>query len=432
MFFRNLLKIFLRFFCQAALRKYHPFIIAVTGNTGKTSTKEAIFTLLKEKFKNARATPKNFNTDIGVPLAILGLEDARRNLLKWIKNFLRALRILIIDDRNFPKCLVLEIAADKPGEIAYFAKFLPIDIGIVTTIGRHPVHLEFFPNRDRLIEEKAYLAKGIKRSGSAILNKDDADVSKMASLVKKGVKILFYGKNQQADIRFSEPEYNLENGKILLKSQFWYQDQKFDLVLQNIIGEGNLYAISAALACGVLLDISLEEGIGILEKKLSSPLGRMKLIQGIKESLIIDDTYNASPLSYFNALECVNNLKIQGRKIVVLGDMAELGEDSDIVQQKVVNQAMSFADVIVCVGPKMKNAFMALKKKAKFLGKYYGQDESPKAVSLLTKIIQLNDLVFIKGAQVMRMERIVKNLMKNPESAKDMLVRQEEHWINKP
>lgn len=149
-FFQKLLAILSR----AALRKYRPIVIGVTGSVGKTSTREAIFAVLKTKYR-VRRSEKNYNTEIGVPLTILGISHCGRNIFRWISAFIRVAIRVLIRDQNFPEILVLEMAADRPGDIEYLVKLAPPFVGVITAIGEIPVHVEFFAGPRAIAEEKA-------------------------------------------------------------------------------------------------------------------------------------------------------------------------------------------------------------------------------------------------------------------------------------
>ncbi len=430
---RAILKRFLRFSAKWAVKKYKPFIIAITGNTGKTSTKEAVYWIAKSKYTKTAKTYKNLNTDIGVPLSILGLEDARRNIWKWFKNFLRIIYILFRESKKFPHCFVLELAADKPGEIKYFTEFLPFHIGIVTSIGEHPVHLAFFPSRDSLISEKTWVVRGIQSGGVAILNRDDESVAQMAHQALNKAKVLFYGKSPQADIQIQSIKISLTpTGKALTTIQLRYKAQAFQCALKDNLSIASAQSIAAALACGIALGVPIKEGIQILEKR-SRPLpGRMRVIAGLNDSLIIDDTYNASPLSYINALDTFASLAWRWQKIAILGDMAELGQDSQDIHFNTLKKAAGIADIIFCVGPKMNLSLQRLQKKGLTANKkIYWANDSATAAPILKKYVNIysQSLFLVKGAQATRMEKIVKALMARPKQSRKLLVRQEKRWL---
>ena len=428
MLFRKIIRFWLRFFSRWYIIKYQPIIIGITGNTGKTSTKEAIYRVLKQKKIPLRKTPKNLNTDIGVPLAILGLNDARRSMIKWLYNFSKAL-LLVTYDKQPPQYLILELAADRPGEIEYFIKFLPIKIGIVTTIGKDPVHLEFFSSRDRLISEKAWLVKGVQKSGTVILNKDDQDVIAMKKLAKGGIKILSYGKTSKSDLLvLKHKSFLAKNAKFYTETEFKFQNQIYHLKIPNTISNSSSYSVMPALLCGFTLGISLKDGIKALEQKVFLPPGRMKTIKGLRGTTIIDDTYNASPLSYHNALDSMADIDInKGRKILIMGDMAELGKKSLDIHKETLKKAIKFADVIICLGEQM--IFNLTKSDFIRLSKINIAKNHQEAINIAKQIMREGDIILVKGAQAMRMEKIVKGLMKSPEHAKKLLVRQEKYWI---
>src|SRR3989338_6438454 len=127
---------------RAVLRKYHPHIIAVTGSVGKTSTKDAIYTVLSSKFF-VRKSEKSFNSDVGVPLTILGCKNAWNNPFLWAKNLLEGFALLILKN-HYPKWLVLEVGADRPGDIRKLARWLKPDVVVITALPDVPVHVEFF------------------------------------------------------------------------------------------------------------------------------------------------------------------------------------------------------------------------------------------------------------------------------------------------
>ncbi|TRZ82467.1 hypothetical protein D4R86_01670 [bacterium] len=427
--FRKIIRFWLRFFSRWYIIKYHPIVIGITGNTGKTSTKEAIYRILKQKRICLRKTPKNLNTDIGVPLAILGLDDARRNIIKWLHNFSKAL-LLIIHDKQPPQYLILELAADRPGEIKYFTRFLPINIGVVTAIGKDPVHLEFFPNRDRLIDEKAWLVRGIQNKGTAILNKDDQDIIAMKELIKNGVTILSYGKTSKSDLLvLKHKSFLAKDTKFYTEVKFKFQSQIYHLKLPNTISNNSFYSTMPALLCGFILGVSIKDGIKALEQEAFLPPGRMKIIKGLKETTIIDDTYNASPLSYHNALASIANINInKGKKILIMGDMAELGKKSLDIHKEILKKALNSADIIICLGKQMTSALSSINlTKSDFVNIAKDHQE---AIGIAKQVVRKGDIILVKGAQVMRMEKIVKALMKSPEQAQKLLVRQEKYWIN--
>jgi UDP-N-acetylmuramoyl-tripeptide--D-alanyl-D-alanine ligase len=416
---RKIIKYLLRIACRIVFKKHNPFIVAITGNAGKTTTKEAVFSILKENFGEVRSTKENLNTDIGVPLGILGLNNAKNNLWEWTKNGFKLL-FLLFGNKNFPKYLVLELAADKPKEIEYFMKFIPVDIGIITTIGEDPVHLEFFPNKNRLIEEKSWLARGIKREGVVILNNDDAEVFKMKDVVPTNAKLLLYGSRMGIDksaegstiVSFSGPKIGIdEKGHCPFSEiSFFYNKTIAQGRFNNIVGNGYAYAFAASIACGISLGIPISKSVRILERKFLPLAGRLNVINNNKVR-IIDDSYNASPISYYNALDvmaCLGSACVSAREILILGDMAELGSKSDQIHKGVLERALKVADIIILVGEAMEKA--SKNKRVNRDKILYIKKNSSDALVVIKKIVKSNDIILIKGSHAMEMNLIVEGL----------------------
>ena len=147
---------------RGILWKYNPKIIAVTGSVGKTSTKDAVYTVLKNE-GSIRRSEKSFNSEFGIPLSIIGEKSGWGSLFAWILIIFSGIGKILIRDDKYPKTLVLEVGADKPGDISSVAKWLKPDVVVITRFPEIPVHIEFFPTLDSLIEEKISLAKYMKK-----------------------------------------------------------------------------------------------------------------------------------------------------------------------------------------------------------------------------------------------------------------------------
>ena len=184
---------------KLVLRKYKPKIIAITGSVGKTTTKDAVYTALLP-FTYVRKSAKSFNSDIGIPLAILGLPNAWSDAPKWLSNILAGL-LLIIRKESYPKWLVLEIGADHPGEIERVMRWLHPDISVITRIGEVPVHVEHYRSVRDVAREKSFLARGVKKDGFLILNADDKDVMSFKELSNAPVST--FGIREAADVKGS-------------------------------------------------------------------------------------------------------------------------------------------------------------------------------------------------------------------------------------
>lgn len=413
------------------MKKYCPKVIGITGSVGKTSAKEAIYTVLSSKFK-VRKNIKNYNNEIGLPLTIIGLESPGASVGGWLRVFLKAISLIIFRQQEYPKFLVLEMGVDRPGDMAYLTSFVKCYLGVVTAIGEIPVHIEFFGSVDNLVREKARLVESLLPDGAAILNYDDKLVLAMkkntsAKIITCG---LYKGADAQAiEISFSEGEWLLDNGSIGTSFKVVYQGNIVPVRLFNIIGYQQIYAALAAVAVGLSLEMNLLEIVEALKTYQPLP-GRTKLLKGIKNTLILDDSYNAAPLSVKAALKVLKELKVNGdgRKIAVLGDMLELGEYSENAHREIGEMAAGIVSLLFTIGDKSKFIAEEAIKKGMDKNSILVYNDSFEAGRELQKIIKEDDLILIKGSQGIRTERVVEEIMAEPQLAKELLVRQEEKW----
>jgi UDP-N-acetylmuramoyl-tripeptide--D-alanyl-D-alanine ligase len=418
------------FEARRVIKKYHPKIIAVTGSVGKTSTKDAIFAVLSPS-RYVRKSEKSFNSEIGVPLTILGCDNGWNNPFTWFSNVLHGLS-LIVFKHEYPDWLVLEVGADRPGDIKSLTSWLKPDIAVVTRFGKTPVHVEYFKNREELIEEKSYLVKALRRDGSAILNYDDEDVRAFGDYTES-TKI-FYGFDGGV-IKASHYHILTEkNGKGNFPTGIGfsvdYAGISFDVELFGSLGKHHVYPALVALAVGYVQGLSAEEMQLALKNHIPS-LGRMHLIDGIKGSLIIDDTYNASPVATVEALHTLQTLEKVARKIAILGDMMELGAHSSEAHKEIGVIAAKSCDILVAVGVRSRRIAESAIDSGMSEKNVYQFDTSQEAGSFIQNMIAEGDVVLVKGSQSMRMEQAVKEIMAEPEQAGELLVRQEEEWLER-
>ena len=423
--FKNALVSILKILAQATLWRYKPVIIGITGSVGKTSSKEAIFAVLKNKF-NVRKNLKNYNNELGVPLTVIGQETGGNSIFYWLK-VLSVGFFGIIYTKNYPNILVLELGADKIGDISYLVSFIHCQVGVITAIGEIPVHVEFFQGADHVAQEKAALIKSLDKNGWAILNFDDERVKAMAG--KTQAKIFGYGFNEKADLRALNFEEHLENlAEAGVNFKVDYKGSNVPVRLKEILGIHQLCPILAAIAVGLTFKMNLVE-ISQSLKNYQPPAGRLRLLKGIKNSWVIDDTYNASPSSTLAALEVL--AKTKGRKIAALGDMLELGSFTEEAHRQVGAKAAKSVDLLLTVGE--RTLFVADQARRNSLSEdqilHFANSEE--AARFLQDLVRAGDVVLAKGSQSMRMEKIVKEIMAEPQRAGELLVRQDKAWLKK-
>ena len=427
---KKILIFILKILAQAALWRYKPLIIGVTGNVGKTSTKEAIYAVLKEKF-SARRNIKNYNNEIGAPLTILGQVSGGKSWWQWLKIFLIGF-FEIFYTKDYPKILILEMGADKIGDISYLTDFIKCHAGVITAIGAIPVHVEFFQSVDQVAREKSNLIRNLDKSGWAVLNYDDERVRAM--MKKTSAQIFTYGFDEQADLRASNFEQHLDNlNEAGISFKVDYQGSNVPIRLKDIYARHQVYSILAGMAIGLIFKMNLVE-IGEALKNHQSPVGRLHLLRGIKNTWIIDDTYNSSPVACEGALKTLGEIKcrVEGcRKIAVLGDMLELGKHTIEAHKNIGRLAKENAEAVIVVGQRAKNIAEGAREAGMRADSIFECVDSRGAGEFLKTFVQKNDIVLIKGSQGMRMERTVEQVMLGQDSKEKLLVRQDKEWLDK-
>lgn len=427
-FFKKTITYILRIESKLVLLKYKPKIVAITGSVGKTSTKDAVFAMLKES-TYVRKSEKSFNSEIGLPLTILGCPNGWSSPLVWFKNIFKGLW-LIIYPHKYPTWLVLEVGIGKPGDMKKTASWLKSDVVIMTAIGETPVHIEFFNSRNHLIEEKSMLIKTLKKDGLLILNKDDEAIMGMKSKTKS--KVVTYGFNEGADLRGTSDTIFYGEKEIPEGIIFRIEEggNSLPVIIDGVFGRNHIYAALATLALSHGLKLNMINAVNAL-KNYEVPPGRMRLLKGINETMIIDDTYNSSPFACEFGLKTLKEVKNKGRKIAVLGDMLELGKHTKEAHENIGKIAKENADVLMVVGQRAEAIKSGAIEAGMNMEYIYDFPNSYNAGEFLKTFIKKDDLIFIKGSQGMRMERAVAAILFDQENILKLLVRQDREWMAK-
>ncbi len=414
------------------LRRHQPKVIAITGSVGKTSTKEAIRAVLQDHYF-VRASQYNYNNELGVPLTIIGGVVAGKNIWQWSKVILRGLVYAVLPLR-YPQILILEMGADKPGDIKYLTQLAPADIGIVTYIGDQPVHVEFFRDVEQLAQEKLVMYKHLPKKAWAIVNLDES-YSKAFLPKLKNQNLTVSVDHDQADLQAVDIDYSAqpeaERGALVagLRFKIRYQGNMVPCFIPGVIGRPAVYAALFALAVGSIHQINLVDSAKALQRYYQAPPGRMRLILGMRNSLIIDDSYNASPAAVREALTVLHHLQIAGKKIACLGNMEELGVQSKrahtLIGQKIaalqLDALFTFGDKAEGIATAALDAGMSAKQIQICATREI-------MIEQLQQMLHAHDVVLIKGSQRMRFEKIVVAVMANSSMAKVSLARQYGNW----
>lgn len=339
-------------------------VIGLTGSAGKTTTKEEIAFLLSH-FAKTYATAGNHNNQIGVPQSLCELDmDARY--------------------------AVIEMGMSSKGEISHSVSLVKPDIAVVTNV--YPMHIEFFPNFEGIANAKAEIFEGLPAQGGiAIINEDTnfADILK-AEAIKHNAKIITFGKNTHPTDNFTTQEQ----------------------------GEQYLYNAWCALTVVQALGLDVNKAASYI-KDFGALDGRGKhhtlAIHGGKYTLI-DDSYSGQPEAMKLGIEALDKSQTKGRKIVVLGKMAELGDTSKARHIEIGKLlANSSIDVVVGVCPEMKDMLAQLPANKQ---QYYFENKDQVADFLLNKLLQNNDTVLIKGARYSsKLYQVTEELLKKGSAA---------------
>ncbi|MEK7060560.1 MAG: UDP-N-acetylmuramoyl-tripeptide--D-alanyl-D-alanine ligase [Patescibacteria group bacterium] len=425
--FKYLITFMLAAFARAVVRRYKPRIVMVTGSVGKTSTKDAVAAVLAERFYIWKSE-KNFNTEFGVPYTILGLGAGNpfENPLLWFTVFKRALVLLFLPN-HYPNMLVLEVGADKPGDLSRILRIVAPDAVVVTRLPEIPVHVEAYDSPEAVREEEFSPAYSLSAGAPLIVSIDDQYA--LDGAVRTSARILSYGVSDDAMVSIRDAGFYESEGKILgMKASVVVNGEKENLVVKGSVGTAQLLPAAAALATASAFDIPLSEALKSLNN-YEPPPGRGRLLAGKNGSIIIDDSYNASPAAVEEALATLKSFPPPAggrtRRIAVLGDMLELGRYSVMEHERIGALARGSADLVVAVGIRAR-AF------ANGSGtEVMTFNSASAAAAALPALAREGDVILVKGSQSIRMERVVEALLANPSDA-SLLVRQEREWKRRP
>lgn len=425
---RNVLISVLQAESKLVLLKYKPKIIVITGSVGKTSTKDAIYAVLSQ-ISYVRKSEKSYNSELGLPLTILGVPNGWNDPAIWIKNILKGLWLFIYPHK-YPKWLILEVGVGKPGDMKRTASWLKTDAVVITSIPETPAHIEFFDSRKHLVEEKSGLIKTLKKDGILVLNRDDETVFGMGAKTKN--RIVTYGFNPESSVVGSGDAISYDaSGKpegVIFRVDV--EGKSLPVVIDGVFGKNHVFAALATIALSVGLKFNILDAANAL-KNYEVPPGRMRILKGINDTLIIDDTYNSSPFASLSALKTLSEVKNSGRKIAILGDMLELGKHTVEAHKELGEVVKEKADVLIVVGHRAQ----AVKEGAIETGmdkeKIFEFLDARSAGEFVKIYVANGDVILVKGSQGMRMERVVEAILLDQENKSNLLVRQDKEWLAK-
>lgn len=352
-------------------------IIGVTGSYGKTNTVRAIATVLSKKAPTLQ-TDLNLDTVYNLPITLLKLQPKH-------------------------KFLVLEMGVDHRGEMDSYLSLVKPSVGVVTGIS--PVHSdpELLGSLEGILEEKGKLLEALPKDGWAILNQDDENVRKMAEKTK--AQILWYGIGDKADFWSEEIKVDLSGTSFILHAD--KLTKKSFRVKMGLIGKHFVHSALVAAAVGWICGLKEEEIVSGLNKLEALP-GRLSLEKGPKGTLLLDDHLRANPASTVAGLETLAALPCQGRKIAVLGEMGELGASAEEEHSQIGKKAAKLKiDFLVSIGPLQKLVAEEAIKEGMKKNNVFWVSDVVQAAKILKKIIQKDDLLYLKGSLMRHLERVI-------------------------
>lgn len=353
-------------------RRFTPRVIGITGSVGKTTTKELVHAVLETRYR-ALKSEGNLNNEIGLPLTLLRLDDTFQRV-------------------------VLEMGMYALGEIATLAKIASPQVAVVTNVG--PVHLERMGTMQAIADAKAELVEALPPDGVAILNQDEPLVRAMAGRTKAGV--FTYGLSSKADLWADGIEgAGLEGIRFTLH----YGDEAIH-VRAPLLGRHSVHTALRAAAVGLVEGLDWSDIIGGLRS--NSPQLRLVVVKGPNESLILDDTYNASPASAIAALNLLAELDY--RRVAILGDMLELGSYEEAGHQLVGRRVVEVADLLITVGELGRIIAEEALAAGMLQDEVVMLPDADTAVRVLPGLIQKRDMVLIKGSRGVGLDRLVNSL----------------------
>lgn len=353
-------------------RHFSPRVIGVTGSVGKTTTKEVTASVLSQRYVTLKS-PGNLNNEIGLPLTLLQLNESHQHV-------------------------VLEMGMYDIGEIARLCEIAQPHVGVVTNVG--PVHLERAGSIERIAQAKSELVAALPADGWAILNADDPLVAAMSGKTK--AQVFTYGLTPGCDLWADEI---VSEGLDGIRFRFHYQDDVLH-VRVPLLGRHSVHTALRAASVGLIEGLSWEEIVsGLQDQDVQL---RLVVVRGLRDAILLDDTYNASPASMLAALNLLDDLDMNGgRRIAVLGDMLELGSYEEIGHRKVGARAADVVDFLITVGSRARWIAEEAGAVGLSASKIQAVDDVETALAHLRLLIGPGDVVLVKGSRAVGMDRIV-------------------------
>ncbi|MDQ5919597.1 MAG: UDP-N-acetylmuramoyl-tripeptide--D-alanyl-D-alanine ligase [Patescibacteria group bacterium] len=433
-----------------------PRVIGITGSVGKSSAKQAIAAVMQAAYggETVCATKKNFNNELGIALTVLDYPTyPARSPKAWMTLLGRSWRFAGGEHGGI-STYVLEMGADKPGDIAFLTGVARPTIGVVTAVSPEdptwaPVHAANYPTVQDVAREKGLLVQAVPPSGTIILNADDPLVLGMRERAKAATCITF-GKTETADICITSVRFRMKrDGAYELPTGIdiglRLVEEHVTVSLEGVFGSSAAYALAAAAAVGVACGISSEVILRGLQAYQPLP-GRARLLRGVKGTALFDDTYNASPAAVLSALRDLASCPVdegKQQKIACLGEMRELGEQAAFLHEQVGKEVARLGIDALYVSGAQVEAYVRGATQGGMRPEQINVCHDAEAIGILVQDrLRAGDLVLAKASEGpgprsplfgkvtgVRYEQIIKELLAHPLEAPAMLCRQSDGWV---
>lgn len=424
---------YLRLLAKIQLLKNKPLIIGITGSAGKTSTRNAVEAILKDHFK-IKVSYKA-NSESGLPLNILGLSLNNYSWLDWLKVILLAPIKLLTNWEKY-EIYIAEMAIDSPHSpknMSYLLSIFHPKIGIF--LNAQPLHSYSFDNliissdpkeraeevKKLIANEKGKLIEALPKNGWAILNQDDKNIYRFKELTQ--AQTVSFGQKKQAEVHYTVTSQSLVGTTFRINYLGKSKEITFNhYVLPNHYG----YSFCAAIACSLKLGLNLKQAANSLQNNFKLPAGRSSLIKSINNSYIIDSSYNSSSTPLIDSLNLLSKIAPK-RKLALLGDMRELGQETQTEHEKIAQSIKNNCDLVILIGPQMKQFVLPILKQTQL--EVFWFEKVNQALPVLKKTLQPNDVLLVKGSQnELFLEYVVEKLMIEKEKADSLLCRRGKYW----
>lgn len=355
-------------------------VIGITGSSGKTSTKDILYTLLNQKY-NVKKNKGNLNNHIGVPLTIFRMEG----------------------NEDF---FIVEMGMSSFGEIKLLSEIADPDVGLITNVGQ--AHIEFFNSVEEIAKAKGELVESLDENDLAVLNMDNPYTYILEQLIKKDTLVEYFGFNKEADFSILNYKINKSGMNFTIKN-----NNKEIKLKTNLFGKYNLYNITSSIAVARFYNIDwIQIKKALKNIELTDMRSQIEMINDIK---FINDCYNANPLSMRNAIDLLDEID-GNKKFAILADMLELGdienkahqEIGEYITNKNINYLLTYGRLGEYISKGAQN-----RTKENLIIKHFKNKLD--IIKFINNNAQKNDVILIKGSRGMKMEEIINNYQKDKE-----------------